>query len=200
MRVRNSKNGHAGGKASSDAGFGVFDDRAVFWLDAEEFSRAKEDVGSGLATFDLGASDNHREKSREGVEFKDFLDDREFGAGGEGERVFGRELLDERRKAIEKRAIAADDFEDAIAFAGKQVGQRLSGFVASDEIEPEFVVGAANPIGEMDAVVVAVANFADDFEEGPLVARFAVHDDAVHIEDDGFYLVRLRYVFSLLLH
>ena len=95
---------------------------------------------------------------------------------------------------MEERTIAANDFEDAVAFTSEQISQWLGWFMARNEVEPEFVVGAANPIGETDSMIVAVANLADDFQESAFVARLAVHDYAIHVEDDGFYIIKLRLI------
>ena len=53
-----------------------------------------------------------------------------------------------------------------------------------DEILPQCAVGAAEVILEMDAVVLTIAQLAEDFLEGLDVARLAVHDHTVHIKND----------------
>src|SRR5689334_12472827 len=66
-------------------------------------------------------------------------------------------------------------------------------FVARNEIHPQLVIGSANPIRKTDSVIFPVTNLAHHFENRFFMARFAVHDHAVHIEDDGLNLLRLTH-------
>jgi hypothetical protein len=51
MGVRNGDYAHPRRKTCGNAGFRIFDYPAVFWRDAEQFSRAKKNIRAGLPRF-----------------------------------------------------------------------------------------------------------------------------------------------------
>ena len=66
-----------------------------------------------------------------------------------------------------------------------EAGQRLRGLVSRHEIRPQHMIRAAHVIGPTHAVRRAVTEFAYDLDKGAFVARFAVHNYTIHVEDDG---------------
>src|SRR5688572_25614206 len=60
-----------------------------------------------------------------------------------------------------------------------------------DEVTPDDHIRFAEIGRKIDPMIPAIADFPQDLEEGALVERFAVHDYAVHVEDE-----RLIFSFS----
>ena len=183
--VGDGDDGHLGGTGGFDAGGGVFYDAAFLWRNVEEFGGAEENVGGGFAVSYVLDADDDGEVLAEIFEGEDGSDDGMVAAGSEGEFVDEGKAVDELREVFEDGLFRADDFEEAMLFAGGEFFDGVGGFVFGDEVEPEGVVRAAVVCGEIDAMGLAVADLFEDVEEGAFVARLGIDDDAVHIEDDG---------------
>ena len=69
-------------------------------------------------------------------------------------------------------------------FMASNSASGLRRLMSGDEVHPQFLVGPADVIGKAQVEFVAVADFTHHVEERAFVARLAVHDDAVHVEDD----------------
>src|SRR2546426_5232740 len=144
----------------------------------------QENVWRWFAALDLGAGNNDWEKSlqtlqRENLEYDGLLRPR-----SDRESVFSREFLNQFRQAIKERLLAADNLHHPLPLSGQQFFYRLGGFVARDEIHPQFAVRAANVIREPQTMGVHVTQFAQDLQESAFVARFAIDDHAIHVEYD----------------
>src|SRR5687768_16137677 len=54
-----------------------------------------------------------------------------------------------------------------------------------DEVNPKGAVAAPVICGKVDAVRFRIAHLAENFAKGLFVPWLAVHDDSVHVENDG---------------
>ena len=62
--------------------------------------------------------------------------------------------------------------------------------MTGEEVAPDDQIGFAEVSWKIDAVSLAIADLLEDLEEGALVERFAVHDNAVHVKNDRLIFCR----------
>jgi hypothetical protein len=155
-RISNGNHGHVGGAGCFDPSGGVFDDAALFGLDPEEFSGAKENIRSGFAIRDVLNADDGLKIATEIFERENYVNDGMVTAGSEAEFVNEREALDEFGKGFEDGLLATNHIEETPLFAFREIVERFGRLMLCDEVEPERAIRAA-----------------------------VILDDSVHVEDNG---------------
>jgi hypothetical protein len=182
QRIGDGDRGHPGLARRRHAHSGIFDHTTNRWIHAEQFGCAQENIGRGLGLRDIGHADNRLEEPVQTAHRQDLVDHRMRRTGCQGQGIADGELFDKIREVIEDGLIAAEQIDEARAFAIHQFVERLRRLMSGDEITPERLVGASIITGEMNAVPVGVTEFIEHVEERLFMKWFAVDDDTVHVE------------------
>lgn len=180
---------HAGALCGSDSKNGIFNDHALGWVHSQAGSCQVEDIGLGFPHGDILRTGAYgmRKMMAQLAEIQHGINDIVAGAGGQAQFELIGQQADELGDPGKDRIDLTSCFQVAHLFPVEEFLKGLGLGKSLEEIDPDCLIRCSVEFGELDSVVLRVAEFGEELVKCLFVQGLTVDDGPVEVENDCLY-------------